>query len=176
MLPFDSVHTVWELHTSAATLLLSFFPLYRRQISSDITYSPLSSAATKTKPSKRLEWWPNKSLRNSANSKASSIAEADTQWRMQQKKNGKKKPEGAEKKRLIMHREEKCGEYRCVSPTRSKQSTLKNKEVANQKRGLGLRETKHGRHLCSYQARRAKGKIGGECHSEDTITPWLYGL
>jgi len=48
-------------------LLLCCFPLHRRQISSDITSSPLSSTATKTQTSKGLAWRLNKSACNSAN-------------------------------------------------------------------------------------------------------------
>ena len=48
-------------------LLLCCFPLHRRQISSDITSSPLSSTATKTRSSKGLAWRLNKSACNSAN-------------------------------------------------------------------------------------------------------------
>ena len=48
-------------------LFLCCFPLYRRQISLDITSSPLSSTATKTETSKGLAWRLNKSACNSAN-------------------------------------------------------------------------------------------------------------
>ena len=48
-------------------LHLCCFPLHRRQISSDTTYSPLSSTATKTQTSKGLAWRLNKSARNLAN-------------------------------------------------------------------------------------------------------------
>ena len=45
-------------------LHLCCFPLHRRQMSSDITYSPISSIATKTQPSKGLAWRLNKSACN----------------------------------------------------------------------------------------------------------------
>ena len=48
-------------------LLLCCFPLHRRQTSSDITSSPLSSTATKTQTCKGLAWRLNKSACNSAN-------------------------------------------------------------------------------------------------------------
>ena len=48
-------------------LLLCCFPLHRRQISSDITSSALSSTATKTQTSKGLAWRLNKSACHSAN-------------------------------------------------------------------------------------------------------------
>ena len=47
------------------------FPLHRRQISSDITCSSLSSTATKTKACKGLAWRLNKSPCNSANARIS---------------------------------------------------------------------------------------------------------
>ena len=47
--------------------LLCCFPLHRRQISSDMTSSPLSSTATKTSTSKGLAWRLNKSACNSGN-------------------------------------------------------------------------------------------------------------
>ena len=46
-------------------LLLCCFPLRRRQISSDITFSPLSATATKAQTSKGLAWRLNKSACNS---------------------------------------------------------------------------------------------------------------
>ena len=48
-------------------LLLCYFPLHRRQISWDITSSPLSSTATKVQTSEGLAWRLNKSARNWSN-------------------------------------------------------------------------------------------------------------
>ena len=47
-------------------VLLCCFPLHRRQISSDMTSSPLSSTSTKTQTSKGPAWRLNKSACNSA--------------------------------------------------------------------------------------------------------------
>ena len=55
-------------------LLLSCFPLHRRQISSDITSSALSSTAAKRQTSKGLAWRLNKSAWNSVNAGSMDVA------------------------------------------------------------------------------------------------------